>query len=285
MTVTDPHHPAAPAAKSRPSSVTISSYLLFLVALLFAIGAIAGLATLGTASDVYRDAYQGTDLEGTEAFVTVFGAVASVVQLLFGATFVVLALLNNRGRNVARIITWVLIVLGFCCTGLNLLGTAFSSMNTGTTTGNMPDPAEVQRRLDEALPGWVNPVNNISNVLALIALLAAAILLALPKSNEFFRKPQAVWEPPVPGATYPGQPPYPGQVSTGAGFPPAGAPGGYPPAGAPPVTPSGDPGYPPVPPPGNQPPGTQPSPGTGTQPSSGDQQEPPSGPPASPPTA
>lgn len=240
--MSDPHNPAAPAARARPSSVTISSYLLFLVALLFAISAIVGLSTLGTISDVYRDAYEGTQAEGAEGFITIVGAVGSVLQLLFAAAFVVLALLNNRGRNGSRIATWILAGLGFCCTGLNLLGSAFSGMNAGTT-GDMPDAAEVQRRVSEALPGWVEPVSMLINVIALLALLAAAILLALPKSNEFFRKPQPSWEPPVPGSAYPG--------------------------------------YPPVPPPGNQPPGTQP-PGTqppGGQPSSGDQPEPPSGPP------
>ena len=43
-------------------------------------------------------------------------------------------------------------------------------------------------------------------MLSLLALLAALILLALPKANEFFRKPTAGWEPPVPGASYPAVP-------------------------------------------------------------------------------
>lgn len=265
--MSDPHNPAAPAAKSRPSSVTISSYLLFLVALLFAIGAIVGLSTLGTISDVYREAYAGTTVEGAESLITIFGAISAVIQLLFAAAFVVLAMLNNRGRNGSRITTWVLAGLGVCCTGLTLGGSAFSGMNTGAS-GDMPDPAEVQRSLDAALPGWVGPVSITTSVISLLALLAAAILLLLPASNEFFRKPQAgAWEPPVPGSAYPGQPGaepgYPPYPPTGgpAGYPPPGGAGGYPPPTAP-----GDPGYPPVPPPGNQPPTDQPP---GSQPPGG----------------
>ena len=44
----------------------------------------------------------------------------AVVQLLFAAGFVVLGLLNSRGRNASRITTWVIGGLGVCCAGINL---------------------------------------------------------------------------------------------------------------------------------------------------------------------
>lgn len=259
--MSDPYHPAAPAAPTRPSSVTISSYLLLLVAALFAIGAIAGLATLGTAADVYREAYEGTSAEGAEAFVTVVGAVGAVVQLLFAAAFVVLALMNNRGRNGSRITTWVLGGLGICCTGINLSSSALNGMSGGST-GDLPDPAEIQRRLSEELPGWAEPLSLATNVIALLALLVAIVLLALPASNPFFRKQKVGWEPPVPGT------PYPGQTGTTPGYAPSGDPG-YPPV--PPATPGGDPGYPPVPPAGQPPAGPPP----GDAPGQDDQSPPP----------
>mgnify|MGYP006976769451 CR=1 FL=1 len=292
--MTDPHQPAAPTARTRPGSVTLSSYLLFAVALLFVINAIVSLATLGTITDVYRDAYQGTEAEGAEVAITIVGGAASVALLVLAVTFVVLALLNNQGRNVSRIITWVLSGIGFlctfCCTGFNVLGSAMGDMDT-PSSGGTPDAQEIERRLAEEMPGWAEPVTLLTTVLAMFGLLAVAILLALPRSNDFFRKPQAIWEPPVPGSAYPGPP------APGVGYPPAGAPGGQPPvgqppvgpppagpspvaqppagqppAGQPPVTPSGDAGSPP---PGGQTPGTQPA---GDQPSSGDQSQPPSGP-------
>ena len=70
-------------------------------------------------------------------------------------------------------------------------------------------------------------------MLSLIALLAALILLALPKANEFFRKPTAAWEPPTPGASLPGLPAGSGQP----GYPQAPGQPGYPQS-------SGEPGYP-----------------------------------------
>jgi hypothetical protein len=237
--VSDPSNPAAPAAQVRPRSVTISSYLLFLVAGLLVIVAIISLSTLGTVADVYRDAYQGTEAKGLESIVVGAGAAGTIVQLLLAAGFVILGLLNNRGRNVSRIVTWVVGGIGVCCTGLGLAGTGLANqMNAQPTTGNLPDPGEVQRRLEDALPSWYQPVSTTLTVLALLALLGALILLALPASNEFFRKPQPAWEPPVPG--YPG-PTYPG--STYPGYP------ATPPLSNPPGPPSNPPGPPSNPPP------------------------------------
>lgn len=91
---------------------------------------------------------------------------------------------------------------------------------------NAPDQAEIQRMLEDRLPSWYTPVSTTISVLAMIALLVALILLALPPSNEFFRKSQTAWEPPVPGSTYPGYPPtYPGYPPAGPGYPPAGPSG------------------------------------------------------------
>jgi hypothetical protein len=53
-------------------------------------------------------------------------------------------------------------------------------------------------------------VSTVTNVLVLICLLLVIILLALPASNDFFRKEQEVWVPP----TYP-------PVGGGYGYPPA----------------------------------------------------------------
>jgi hypothetical protein len=247
-------NPAA-AARPRPGSVTISSYLLYAAAVLLAVVAITGLTTLGTVSEVYGDAYAGTSVEGAEDFVVGFSAFAAVVQLLFAAGYVVLALLNNQGRNAARIATWVVAGLGVCCTGIGLGGSAAGGMNTGST-GDMPDPQVVQERLEAALPSWTGPLTLVCSILAFVLLLAVIVLLALPASNAFFRKQPAGFEPPVPGAAYPGQaapsgadpayPTYPGQ-SPSPGTDPAypAYPGQTPPAGT-------DPNNPPSNPPGPQ---------------------------------
>jgi hypothetical protein len=193
--------PTTPDARVRPGSVTISSYLLYLCAAIGVLGAVTQLATIGTVSDVYTEAYEGTTAEGTEGIATASVVVASVLGLLFAAGFVVLAILNNRGKNVSRIVTWVVGGISLCCTGFGIVGTALtSSMNV--STGDGPDPAEIQDRINSELP-WLTPLSLTTSIITLVALLVALILLALPPSNEFFRKPAQVWEPPVPGGAYP----------------------------------------------------------------------------------
>jgi hypothetical protein len=244
--------PTTPDARVRPGSVTISSYLLYLCAAIGVLGAVTQLATIGTVSDVYTEAYEGTTAEGTEGIATASVVVASVLGLLFAAGFVVLATLNNRGKNVSRIITWVVGGISLCCTGFGLVGTALSgSMNL--STGDGPDPAEIQDRINSELP-WLTPLSITTSLITIVALLVALILLALPPSNEFFRKPAQVWEPPVPGGAYPGYPQVPpaGQSPYAAAAPDA-TPPSTPSAGeaAPPAQPSSEnrPSDPPNPPP------------------------------------
>jgi hypothetical protein len=204
--VADPTNPAAPV---RPSSVTISSYLLYLYAVLGLIYVVAQLSVIGTTNDVYKKAYEGTSAEGTETVITVTSVVVSVIGLLFAAGFVVLAVLNNRGKNPSRIVTWVLGGISLCCSGLALITMAVGNSINVSTESDVPDPADVQRQLEDALPSWYLPVTITLTVLSLLALLVALILLALPPSNEFFRKPAPAWEPPVPGAAYPAYPQVP----------------------------------------------------------------------------
>jgi len=259
--VSDPN-PAAPPVKARPSTVTISSYLLFLIAALQLVGLIVALSVMGTMQQVYEDAYAGTDMEAVSTFTTISLIAGAIFGLLIAAGLVVLALLNNRGKNPSRIVTWVLGGIFLCCSGGGLaLGAAGSALPTGPTSTdpNMPDPAQVQRDLEAALPGWYEPVNLLLGVVTVLALLAALILLALPPSNDFFRKPAVAWEPPVPGGGY-GVPPMPGgnypSYPAAPGAPPAAGP-------PPPATPPGPPPTPGAPPaagPPENPPGNPPPP-------------------------
>ncbi|WP_433346143.1 hypothetical protein [Micromonospora sp. CA-111912] len=240
----DPHSP--PPARTRPAVVTISSYLLILVAAIQVIQLILTLTTIGTTRDVLHDAYSGTDANGADTladFTIAIGIGSAILVLLIGIGLVVLAMLNNRGRNGARITTWVVGGILVCCTGSNLIsGLAGGFAGTGQTSGDAPSPEEIQRRLEQELPSWLTPVNTLLAVVALLALLTALILLALPAANAFFRKPQQGWEPPVPGGAYPAYPQNPGYPQAPA-YPQT---PGYPAAPGYPHGP-GQPGQPPYP--------------------------------------
>ncbi|WP_319461112.1 hypothetical protein [Micromonospora sp. RTP1Z1] len=235
--------------RARPGLVTISSWLLILFAVIQVVNLILTISTIGTVRKVLEDAYRGTSAEQAGELAYVFGIALAVLTLLLAVGMVVLALLNNRGKNGARITTWVLGGILICCTGGSLVNNAAGGLTSGGNTGDMPSGAEVQRRLEDALPSWYGPLTTLLGVLGMLALLVALILLALPKANAFFRKPQQTWEPPLPGGGYPAQPYAPGQP---------GQPGqlGYPPAPGHPAAPG--PWQPPAPPAPGQPGSDQP---------------------------
>ncbi|MER5456967.1 hypothetical protein ABT008_19470 [Micromonospora sp. NPDC002389] len=252
--------------RQRPGVVTISTYLLLLFAICQLISVVVTLATIGTVRDVMDEAYRGTSVEGAENLAdvaVVFGVATAIFLLVVALALFGLGLLNLRGKNGARIATWVVGGIMLCCTGFSLLSglAGGMSMPGGETTGDMPSADEVQRRLEEALPGWVTPVSLLLGVISLLALLAALILLALPKANEFFRKPTQQWEPPMPGGNYPSQPGYPQAPGYPGASPQSAEPGypptpGQPPAGGPGAQPpqAGGPGHP-----GDQPPTDRPN--------------------------
>ncbi|MEU7586520.1 hypothetical protein AB0A95_09495 [Micromonospora sp. NPDC049230] len=243
-------------ARQRPSVVSISSYLLYLFVVLQVITLIVSLTTFGKTRDAFRAAYEGSSTDGdqvADVFVAI-GLGAGILLLLLAIALAVLAMFNNQGRNGARITTWIVGGIMVCCVGGGLLSNAGGGFNTGGGTGDGPSPEEIQRRLEEALPSWVTPVSLLLNVLSLIVLVTALVLLALPKANPFFRKAATAWEPPAPGASYPGNPQVPGQP----GYPQSSGEPGYPSSGEPSYPPPTDrPGdTPPTDRPGSTPPST-----------------------------
>jgi hypothetical protein len=265
--VTVPSYPgypgAAPAPKARPTVVTVATYLLFLVAFLELVDAIIGFSVYPKISDAIKDVYAGTDVESAEGVISATTIIGAVINLLFAAGLAVLGILDGRGRNVARIITWVVGGLSLCCLGAGLGSSALvSSVNNDSSTGG-PSSSEVQDRISAALPSWYEGTTVTVAVVSLLAMLAVIILLALPASNEFFRKQPAGFDPSMGYPPYPGgygQPQYPGQP----GQSPYPAPGQspYPAPGQPPYP---APGQPPQPggygQPGQPAPGLPPYPG------------------------
>jgi hypothetical protein len=217
---------ATPAPRVRPGIVSAAAYLLYVVAGLEIINAILTFATLGPVTDAISDVYADTTLsDSADTIITAFYAGGAVVNLLLGALFAVLGAFDSRGKNWARIVTWVFGGIALCCVGAGLGSSSISgSLETSADTAGGPTPEEVQRRLDEALPSWYTPVGTTVTVIVLIALLAVIILLALPKSNEFFRKQPAAdqWGQPAQG--YPPYPTYP-PPATPYGQPGQSAPG------------------------------------------------------------
>jgi xanthine/uracil permease len=119
--------------------------------------------------------------------------------VLFGGGAMVLAPLILRGKQPARIITWVLCGLVICCQGAGLASSGMSGASFGQTNTQGVDAEELQRRLTEGVPDWVRPAELASGGLMVVLALVVVIMLALPASHPFFRKqpPEQQWTPPA----------------------------------------------------------------------------------------
>src|SRR5881396_913913 len=100
---------AQPAgARVRPTTVTVATYLLYAMAAIELIAVILGFAMLPTLRRAYQEALANVEGGSTAAtIVTIFGVVVGVFGLLFAVAFAILGYFDSRGRNGARVTTWV----------------------------------------------------------------------------------------------------------------------------------------------------------------------------------
>lgn len=204
MTVpSDPTPPALsfqpPAPRTRPGTVTTAGYLLIAIALLSLVGLATAIASYPTIREVYTEMYQGTAAEGSADVLAIAALATSIVfVLLFGIGSAILVPLVLKGKQAARIITWVLCGLVICCRGGSLAGSGLAGALAGQSkTANGVDPQQLQKQLIESLPDWIQPVELITGGLLVVLAIVVIILLAMPASNSFFRKQPEQWVPPA----------------------------------------------------------------------------------------
>lgn len=199
----------APGPKTRPGVVATASLLLYAAAVLLLVSAGLGLMQIGPAKEsadiVYAD--QPDVLSAVGSVLTIFFIAIGVIYLLLAIGLVVLGLLVGKGKQPARVITWVVAGLAVLCLGCS---TASAGLTGGLGAGSMggsgsaAESEELARLVAEKTPTWVGAASTAVVVISLIMMIAVIILLALPASNDYFRKEQQVWVPPT--APWPADP-------------------------------------------------------------------------------
>lgn len=184
-----------------------------------ALGLINGIAAFAGATSIADD-FQRRALRSNAPIETV-NDVADILRaslLVNGAVTIILAIVVGllamgvlRGSNAARIITWILIGISICCGGCGAIS-AFSTAGTTDLTLNVENVSEetaqaLGRALHDAIPGWLTATSGGLGCLQVLAYLAVAVLLAVPASNAYFRKPAPAWQPPEGGWPEPPQEP------------------------------------------------------------------------------
>jgi len=224
--VSVPAYPGTPT----PATVRAATWLLFGIGGIILVKAAVDLIVINTPLSVYRDAYTG---ETGSGFESIAGA---TFDILFAAAVAILAILNNHGRNGARVTTLVVGGIFLLCGGSN-------SLNDLAAAGKPADPLDGQGRLAAVLPAGYGILFALLDLLILVAVAGAVILLALPPSNRYFRRlpvggyPAAYPVPhhPVPSQAFGGSPAFAAQPPpSGPAFARQPAPNGPAFAGQPP---------------------------------------------------
>jgi hypothetical protein len=243
-----PQQPSPQGPKTRPATVTAVVWTQFITAALLVVTAIGMFAVMSSVEDLVVEELlsdpslqdQGVTADDVGPLITLLFAVVAGVYVLFAIFYLVVGLLNNKGIRAGRILSWILSGIGLLCCGIGgVIGQVSNSMTASVNGTEYQD--EMTQAVEDATPGWVTVLDWITLLMFIIGSLAIIILLAMPASNEYFRKE----EPPM--GPYMGQPPYgqqPGQPPYGGpqqpGQPPYGGPqqpGQQPPGSEPPAPP------------------------------------------------
>jgi hypothetical protein len=187
---------------ARPSTVTVATISLFLMAALSVIAAVlnaiaASYQTADAIKKIYLAAGASTaeaDAAATSGPIT--GYVTAAFVLIFGVLYLILAIFTGKGQNWARIVTWVVGGLGICCGVANLAGQALlTSMLKNVDAGY--DLEAVTKNLAALPPSWLTSVSLALGLCSLVLAIVAVVCLTLPPSHPYFRKQEPVWVPPA----------------------------------------------------------------------------------------
>jgi hypothetical protein len=184
---------AVPPAKARPGVVTVAVGLLYLLAALQALTFGASFAQYSAFQEVLADeSFAQADRDLLRTAMLLGTGIAAVLSIAFITAYVVLGVFVRRGKQPARVVTWVVVGLELLCTTC-----AAGRSNVGAaSSGSQNIDPELRSRFDELSPGWHETLMSVRNVVAFVALVAIAILLSLPAAHDFFRKDElAGWSP------------------------------------------------------------------------------------------
>lgn len=186
-----------------PAPVRAAAIVQYATVALALLGAVLSVLTTTRLLDALPDALTAggytpaeRDKITTGAAVASYGLVA--LWLVFALVFAAFARWYTRGARWARTATFAVAGLLVLCGACGLTGGR--TVDTGTAQGHAVD-----RALDAAVPGWWGSANAVVQALGFAAYAAIIVLLALPASRPFFRRPAA------PAKTAPPSPPAPGE--------------------------------------------------------------------------
>jgi hypothetical protein len=189
---------AVPPAKVRPGVVTAASRLLYLLAALQATALGAIFVQVPPLLRILGDErFTESDRDPVRTAIMVGIGVGVAISVAFIAGYILLGVFVGKGKQPARVVTWVVAGLSLLC---NLCSFGRQAATTASSGAQNVDP-ELRQQVDGVAPHWFETLTAVRTVVELVALVAIVILLSLAASNEYFRKEDPVaWSP---GTYYP----------------------------------------------------------------------------------
>lgn len=225
-----PQYPP-PESKQRPGAVTAVVWMMYLTAISLIISGIGSFVIQGEVKEGVEQALQeeGQTITGEvqdtiDMTVLFLFVIIATISLIWAAFYFILALTNSRGSQASRVLTWILAGITLLCCGLGTLFEQTADFAVDDTAVDVED--QVADSVAEATPMWLSINEFVLMALTIAGSIAIIVLLALPASNQFFRKqppPNTIpgHQPPPGGPQGPPQPPYGGyDPNTGGGAPP-----------------------------------------------------------------
>ena len=188
--------PPAPAGRTRPTTVTAAAGLMVTVAVVYLASIAIAIVVLTKIMSATSQSIQqaGGDASTAATTIKITLGVTLGLELIVTVGLMLLAVGNLRGRNGARITTFVV-------TGLFLLCSVCGSAGNASMAASLSGTGSSQTQLTQQFyPSWYIPTTIALNVVLSLLYIGIIILLAVPASNRFFKK-----QPPAPAPMgYPG---------------------------------------------------------------------------------
>lgn len=220
------YDPTAVGRRPRPGTVTVAGLALFACAALAVVGAIASFAvsnTVATNADALALQDQ-SNVNSGQALMIGYGVISLVVAI----PYLICGIFVLRGRQGMRITTWVYAGLSVLCLGFYALGSGAASVDTSALGSSDTD-----QLIAHAIPNWYFASTATLESITVLLAIVVIILIALPSSNQYFRRSTGFLMPGGYAVAYPAYPgAYPGYTVPATAYPAAAYPAGAYPAGA-----------------------------------------------------
>ncbi|WP_025273698.1 hypothetical protein [Haloglycomyces albus] len=187
--------------KPMPGIVSAAVWIQYATAAFLVLSALAFFAVKSSVEEALQEQLpKSSDFDGmSEAkrqevmdaiptFMTMFFVVIAAIYIVFAVSYAILAVFNSKGKNPARILSWILSGIALLCCGLpQMLSFAMPDSMTGTGENAEFDQV-ITEEMEAQIPAWLNVIDWVSLLMLTLGSILIIIFLAMPKANDYFRK-------------------------------------------------------------------------------------------------